>query len=293
MFVHREKCDVCGCKDHKILLSKPFVDSSVWDFLEKYYEGRIEKGDLEGGKYEIAKCSKCGFMWQVEILGDDLMDKLYGHWISSEKSLEKQQNDDDTLVVYKGEVATLITLLNKAPEDVAVLDFGMGWGYWALTAKEFGCSSYGFEVSTERIEFARGNDVEVIDDFAKIHEKNYDFINAEQVFEHINDPLGTLKSLVGSLKDGGIVRLSVPDARGLTRKLKNPKWKASKDSAHPLEHVNSFTHKTLKELAKQAGLKFMKQPRIENFHPGLKSYIKSLLGKHYRQRFGTTLYFQK
>ncbi|MBU1019269.1 MAG: class I SAM-dependent methyltransferase [Patescibacteria group bacterium] len=291
MFECRKTCNLCGSEDPKILVSKDFSDPCIWDFLDKYYEGRIDEKDVEGGKYEIARCGKCGFMWQTQILDDSAMGKLYGRWISSEESLQKQQNDTDLLVVYKGEVATFITLIDKDPDEIDVLDFGMGWGHFCLTAKEFGCNAYGHELSEERIEFARGNGIGIVEDFTEGHK--FDFINSEQVFEHIADPLGTLKMLASHLKEGGVIRIGVPNGSGVTRKLKNKSWKAAKDAIHPLEHINCFTHKTLKRLAKEAGLKFIKQPRIEVFRPGLNPYVKSLLGKHYRQRLGTTLYFKK
>ena len=49
----------------------------------------------------------------------------------------------------------------------------------------------------------------------------FDFINTEQVFEHISEPLETLKELKTLLKPGGIIKISVPTADDINRRLKN------------------------------------------------------------------------
>jgi len=263
--------------------------------LDEYYEGRINKSDLTDGKYEIVKCSECGFIWQAYILNDELMEKLYSVWISSEHSLIKKKCADFSLFSgYAREVESIHRFFpSKKPFEIDVLDFGMGWRYWCLMAKAFGYNVSGFEISKKRIEFARKNGIDVIENFSEITTRKFDFINAEQVFEHIPNPLQTMRFLVHSLKNEGIIRISVPNGRGIEQELAKPRWNPSKNAIHPLEHINCFTHQTLVKFGELAGLELIRQPFLLSHRYNLKSYIKGVLGKYYRQYFGTSLYFKK
>ena len=291
-FIFRPCCELCGSDKKKTLLSREFTHPSIWNFLNTYYGGKIESHDLANGKYEIAKCSKCGFMWQAYILNDELMEKLYNHWISLEQSLNKKRYANISLYSgYARQVENISFLLNKKPFEINVLDFGMGWGYWCLMAKAFGYNVSGLEISKERINFAKKNGIDVIGG-SDITSDKFDFINAEQVFEHISDPGGTLKLLARSLKKGGIIRISVPDGKKIEHELANPEWMASKNAIQPLEHINCFTHKTLLKLGELANLE-IKQAFILSHRYDFELYLRGVLGKYYRGFFGTSLYFKR
>lgn len=294
-FIYRCNCELCGSDRKTILLSKEFADPAMWDLLELYYEGRINKSILSSEKYEIVKCYECGFIWQAYILSDKLMEELYSVWISPEQSLEKKKNADISLFSgYVREVEIIAFLLYlKKPFEINVLDFGMGWGYWCQMAKAFGYNVIGVELCKERLNYARENGINAVENLSDIGTQKFDFINAEQVFEHIPNPLETLKLLVSRLRNKGIVRIAVPKGRSIEKELSNPDGKASKNAILPLEHINCFTHRTLQELGEAAGLEVIKQPFLLGHRHDFKSFIKGILGKYYRQFFGTSLYFRK
>lgn len=291
-FEYRSKCELCNSEKKSVLLSKELTDPSVWDFLSEYYHGKIKETDLMGGKHEILKCLSCGFIWQAFILNEEGMGKLYSVWISPENSLRNKNNQGLTL--FSGlarQVETISSLIKKKPEEVQVLDFGMGWGHWAIMAKAFGYDVSGFEISKDRIEYVKQYAIHAFQSFSEMNTFKFDFINAEQVFEHIKNPVQTLERLVHHLKEGGIIRIAVPNGNKIEKTLRQDNWKASKDAIHPLEHVNCFTHRTLKKLGQEAGLQFMRQPYIPS--NGLLPSIKSFIGQYYRQYFDTVLYFKK
>jgi 2-polyprenyl-3-methyl-5-hydroxy-6-metoxy-1,4-benzoquinol methylase len=292
--LYRPDCQMCGGDNKKVLFSELFTDQVVWDFLCEYYEGGINKDCLAGGKYEIAQCRKCGFIWQVYILDDELMEKFYNSWISLDNSFNKKRHAEASLYSgYARQMQAIADLLSEKPSEKKLLDYGMGWGYWCFMAKAFGYNVYGFELSKERVDFARKNGIDVIDSLPEIGTNNWDYINTEQVFEHLPNPKETLDLLVGSLKNRGIIRISVPNGRGIERKITKTGWKPSKNAIHPLEHINCFTHKSLINFAESAGLQLIRQPFMLGHRYDIKSYIKGLLGRHYRQYFGTSLYFRK
>ena len=178
----------------------------------------------------------------------------------------------------------------KKSEEICVLDFGMGWGYWCMAAQSCGYQVMGFEMSEVRRQFAKDNGIETIRDFAELGTQQFDFINAEQVFEHLPKPLQTLQSLVAYLNPNGVVRIAVPDGQGITRELTRPHWQASKNVIHPLEHINCFTHSSLLRLGEQAGLRVIPQPVLIT---NVERLVKDVMARFYRRFFGTVLYFRK
>jgi SAM-dependent methyltransferase len=95
----------------------------------------------------------------------------------------------------------------------------------------------------------------------EIPARRFDLINAEQVFEHLPEPLDTLRHLSRGLKPGGLLRIGVPNGTGLKQSLAAWDWTAPKGSARslnavaPLEHLNCFTRTSLLVLAETAGLR--------------------------------------
>lgn len=255
-FLYRAHCALCGSSRKNILISKDFTDPLVYGFIDQYYEGRVAKAILDGATYEVAKCFDCGFLWQTYILNDRMMTRLYDEWICPEESLSKKRCADISLYTrYANEARRISSVISRRPCEISVLDFGMGWGFWCLMAKAFGFNVYGFETSRERLEYAAKNGITVINEFSSLQEHGFDFINAEQVFEHLPNPVNTLRELANTLDNGGVIRIAVPDGENIEQDLRRRGWRASKNAIHPLEHINCFTNKTLKELGESAGLR--------------------------------------
>ena len=122
----------------------------------------------------------------------------------------------------------------------------------------------------------------------EIQGSNFDFINTDQVFEHLPQPLETLKHLATGLRKGGVVRICVPDGNGNKAVLSKMDWEAAKgtiDSLNivaPLEHINCYTTQSLVILAKEAGLDWVYIPRypklvVEKGPLSISAKIKSFL----------------
>lgn len=93
-------------------------------------------------------------IFQKEIPGDFLMGVIYDKWLDPKKAFEKRLKTDNLnrSTYYAQEISTNIAFLGKLPRELRFLDFGMGWGKWALMAKGMGCESYGTELSKDRLE---------------------------------------------------------------------------------------------------------------------------------------------
>jgi len=129
----------------------------------------------------------------------------------------------------------------------------MGWGYWSRMAQAHGFDVVGFEMSAERSEYARQMGVSVVDDLAAV-EDGFDCVYANQVFEHLPDPIESLRTICQHLNPDGVIYIRVPDGRGVDQSLTRRHWSPELDAIHPLEHINCFTRKTLTSFAASVGL---------------------------------------
>ena len=222
------------------------------------------------------------------------MERLYEHWIDPQTAFTQHQKQDalGCCSYYAQEIMQIIAYLNKVSSSLSFFDFGMGWGKWALMAKAFGCNSYGSELSNERIEYAKSNGINIIT-WDEIPQHQFDFINTEQVLEHISDPLNTILHLKRALKADGILKISVPTANDIKRRLRIMDWRAAKGARNslnpvaPLEHINFFRRKSLVKMATIAGMKevfipLKRQYQFTTNWSGIKKIAKNFLLPVYR-----------
>jgi SAM-dependent methyltransferase len=253
-FEARAHCPLCKHDKVKSLYSASFSESPLQQFITEYYQSRVDQSAINEAIYHIVKCSSCGFLYQQNLLNDEGMSALYGHWVDSGQSLKKKKNANARLFrQYARQMETVLQLFPVLPNQVNVLEFGMGWGYWSRMAQAYGFSVAGIELSPARADYARAMGVEVLD---KLPEPgpHYHFIYANQVFEHLPDPLETLQNLRNRLTVDGVVYLRVPDGRDVEKSLAKSGWSCELDAIHPFEHINCFTRNSLCQLASRAGL---------------------------------------
>lgn len=263
-FNKRDNCPACHSKNTKLIYSKSYFEPPLYNYLKSYYEpqGKIEFKYLKGVFYTIKECNNCKTIFQEEIPNDFLLNKIYDEWIDSSLALERRLENDNLskYSYYAKEVQMIIAFLNKKPADLKFLDFGMGWGRWCRSAKGFGVlDTYGYDLSEERADYTDKYGVKTITK-NEISNNKFDFINTEQVVEHVPKPLETIKFLQQSLKKEGLLKISVPNCKNVIRKLLNKKWKANPGRSKsinpitPLEHINGFRRESIIKMADLAGL---------------------------------------
>lgn len=268
-FNSRHHCPICNSPHFQNLLKIPYNDRELSCYLIKFYgvQGSIDLEYLIDSTFSLCKCSNCKGIFQEFIPNDFLMEKLYEEWISPEKALilHKQKAANSPLIDnYIKEIKNIQETFFHLQKNINVLDFGMGWGTWATTARDFGWSVYGVELSKSRIEYAESKRIKIIN--LPSNTIKFDFINTEQVFEHLPEPLETLKNLKEHLSKNGIIKISVPTANNIQQRLKKMDWEEPKGSKFslnpvaPLEHINFYKKESLLEMAKIAGFKEVKMP---------------------------------
>lgn len=220
------------------------------------------------------------------------MNELYESWISKDESLNKKINYSTyNFNKYVNDLEKISKYLNKKPKDIKILEFGMGWGFWSRIAKSMNFNITGFEISESRLNFAKKNNIKIINNLDELKKEKFDFIYSFAVFEHIKDPHETLKMLKDLLNKNGMIYIYVPNGIFAEKKFKKD-WKATKDALHPLEHINCFNRKALSVLGKNNNLKInynIFQPRYKN----LASYPKEIIKHIYNNTFSTGIFYSK
>lgn len=193
---------------------------------------------------------------------------------------------------YAFEMEGICKILNKKPYEINVLEFGMGWGFWSNVAKAFNFNVAGVEISEVRTEYAKKRGLMVIKNISKEKNESYDYIYADQVFEHIPNPGEVIRNLARILKKGGIIHIKLPNGHKIERKLIKTNWEAQREAIHPLEHINCYNRKSLKILAEQANLTLVLPPHFPK-KVWIKSLFKNQLVYIYYIFYSTPVYFKK
>lgn len=283
----RKTCPSCSLDNFQSLYSCAYAD--LKDYITNSYTGVVDYKPLENETFCVNKCLNCGLIYQQYIPDDELLGELYDKWIDPVRAKKRHFSNVDLQhrLNLCRDVSTLVNYFNRSPSDIKVFDFGMGWGQWCSMAHALGCDSYGGELSKERIDYAISHGIKVVE-WDDIPGMKFDFINTEQVFEHLTQPLEVFAHLKKGLNSGGLIRISVPNGRNIEKHIKKIDWsKLDKNAGmfnpiYPLEHVNCFTHESLVNLADQVGLEQLFIPmrtKLRNYikHNSIKGNIDSLL----------------
>jgi len=272
-FVERDPCPACGSRGGESILSIPLREEPAKTYLERYYR-KLDWSVLEGGRFEAVGCRTCGCVYQRSVPDDAVLAAVYGRWLIPEdprEMVERIPAVERHPVHSKAahELRALSRQLRFDLEGAHILDYGFGWGEWLEVARALGAHAYGTELGEARRAHGESLGIHVLPDDAAIESLRFDVIRAEQVFEHLPDPVAVLGRLAASLQPGGALFVSVPRDDGIASKLRDPScWRgadASDLSIHgmgpapivalqPLEHLNCFTPASLQRLARRVGL---------------------------------------
>jgi SAM-dependent methyltransferase len=265
--VERQCCPLCDSEKLLTLYDIDYEDPNLKHFLSEFYnaQGMIEFQYLEGARYTKLKCQECGFLFQREIPGGFLAERLYEHWISPESAykIELSKWDIGQFWNFASDFTKVLLHFHRPTSEINVFDFGMGWGTSLNILKSMGCKVYGNEIAPSRVKYAQANGIKNLDD-NELQSMTFDYIHAYQVFEHINDPRQALKKLVRLLNDDGLIRISVPNGNGMEKLVPTITWNETGkmrrrlSTIDPLEHINCFSYKNLIDLGELCGLEPVK-----------------------------------
>ena len=224
--------------------------------FEKYFKETYKfKPELSpADRYELIKCPNCELIYQSFICDDESTKTLYSKFLTLDDNTVKS-NDIKRMRSYQVEVDFIIktfkkNFLNSSPN---ILDYGAGAGNWISFWEGKAVNVYAVDISEERIKYIMDNYpfTKYCSNEIPVSTK-FDFINLDQVLEHISDPLSLLIKLRKSLNKNGIIKIYVPNSNNFNLEASSLIGKGPFQS---LEHINSFTRRSLNYVCKLAGLK--------------------------------------
>ncbi len=268
--IERGACPACGALASDTLLTLPYADAGLSAFMQKSYERAKDlPGWLEGAVYQLDRCGECRLVFQRSVAGRELGAVLEEAWLEASQYPDAPAQRAQLAAPHASrdghELIAAASALGKPLNDLRVLDYGMGWGLWARAAKQLGAQSFGYDSSEARCEHARQHGIQVPTLF-DLDRVQADFINGDQVLARTNDPLEALSDMVRALAPKGIVKLCVPRAPDIERRIRVLDWSApsgARNSLHavqPLAHVNCFGWPALEALAARASLRRIRVP---------------------------------
>ena len=294
-------CKICG--NQGVSIVNFLYDSfELTNFLKKFYKSNHHEMQnlLKGKCYNILFCKSCEFIWQKFIPDENFLKLLYQKFIDKDSSLQKHLNNKNKFknrFIY--EIKNIIFLLRKKDlKKIKILDYGSGWGGWINEAKEFTPNVDGLEFSSSKIDYLTANKINVIsiNNLVK-KESYYDFIRCEQVLEHLPDLKDFFDLICKISKPNSYLYIAVPNSSKLMKNKCNINILLDKGPTQPLEHLNSFSPKSLDRLAGKYGFKKMSILKI--FHMYLSrnwfslKNIKNLINNISNQTFNTVKIYQK
>lgn len=250
-------------------MTTPYCDPVLMNYLDRYYstQGHPDFSRLEGEHFCLATCGVCGLIYQDRVPTDEFSMELYEKWITPQNPSALTDRPDESARRFRNIrlIRRIIRHLSKPSHQVRVIDIGMGWADWLFAARGLGCQVYGLELSPARIAHGVANGVSVLT-WGDLSRNTFDIINCEQVLEHLEDPRGALETMRECLAPNGIIVAGVPNVLPLERRLRAGEgidWSGERhtrqhynatEAVTPLEHLNSFTGKSLRSLASRCGL---------------------------------------
>jgi SAM-dependent methyltransferase len=233
------KCKICGGK------LRPWI-RKLFDDRHGY-----------PGKFDVYKCSFCEFGQTVPQLSGAKIAEIYSKYYPWKNTDIKNVKLSDFKIPNKMTIWRKGLFINgqySVKKGAKVLDVGCGLGYSLLELKNYGCKAYGIDPDKNALKLAKKFNLNFkkgfITDNVFVKEK-FDYIIANQVLEHTNDPLEFLTHCKNRLSKNGKIILSFPNANSLTRYLFKNNWL----HWHIPYHLNFFTRKSIEIVANHAGLK--------------------------------------
>ncbi|MBA2623014.1 MAG: class I SAM-dependent methyltransferase [Chthoniobacterales bacterium] len=236
-----EKCAVCGCVEKRV------TGPEAPGF-------RATAGDVafEQPPYHIYECTQCGLLYRDVILSADEFSQYYA---------AAKYEGWETAGYYPTETAVL-SVLRALPPRSRILDFGCSSGrLLAGLLPEYDC--HGFEINDEAAAVAamKGLRMFSLAEIEAGEAGKFAAIVLVDVFEHLSDPVETLRTLTRLLAPDGVLLLVTGNGDApACRRDPAQFW-----YFRIIEHVCMLTRRSAEFIAAESGLKLASWQTLSHY----------------------------
>jgi 2-polyprenyl-3-methyl-5-hydroxy-6-metoxy-1,4-benzoquinol methylase len=230
------------------------------DKIDHAYDGRTTRNRHDEALWPVYKCRTCshGFMnpqpsWE-ELAG--YYSAEYDPYAADHGSQAKQDAETVAIARKEGSFRHL-----RLPTGKRLLDVGCGGGWFLRIARQLGAETFGIEPSVHGAEQTRRSGIEVFNGTMETYlsengdTRKFDIITANHVIEHAPDPVATFRQITRLLLPGGLIWISVPNARSYFSRTLGDRW----HSTDLPFHLQQFSLLSLETAARKARLNVMRQ----------------------------------
>ncbi len=297
----RKTCPICDSDQVVKVFSRSYSSDELGVFLANLPTSVRETYKV--CNFEIRHCPACDFAFQSHVPDDKEVAAIYRF---HEDPREIDQQIADHKLHWFAHVAEEVIVMRQmvANPRPQVLDFGPNWGKWASMALAFGCRVDAVEVNPITSRFCQDRGINIIS-LDEINQNYYDFINVDQVLEHLSEPLILAKRLAGALRPSGYMKWSTPRNSTLVHDLAASSARQDEvlrpeniDALYPLLHVNLFSNRSLQLLGAHSGLDCVSLPFFKSLGAGQIWNMPRQFGRNLTlpwkrwRRNGTCLWFR-
>jgi SAM-dependent methyltransferase len=199
-------------------------------------------------EHALAACRRCGLVFAPEVeTNPSLYDEAYeeGGEYSYYRDVARRAESGDLRLPWP-----MRRFLATIQPVGRLLDVGCSTGRFLLAARRRGWDVAGVEPSASAAAVARRlADANVtVGSVEEVGTAQFDAVTAWEVLEHTPDPVPFLRRLIGALKAGGVLALSIPN-------WGSPWTRKSRKTEHwPPYHLTFWCRGTTLELARRVGL---------------------------------------
>lgn len=229
------------------------------------------------GEYNIEKCKNCGLVFLNPMPNDKELAAFY-----PEESYYSYHIDIYKKTPVKNFFKSLLLMDNSVIEPKfkkpgKILDIGCGNGWTLFQFKSKGWSVFGVEPS--KVGAKAGNDAGLNIFNGELIEANYqtssfDYVRSNHSFEHIHNPIETLKEIDRILKPNGTLLIGIPNISGINSKVFKKYWYYLGAPVHTF----NYNEKTISEILSKNGFE-VKKINYNSSYAGIIGSLQIYLNK--------------
>lgn len=218
--LEQRACPVCGGGSHYKLLTK------------------------NGGQY--VRCGDCSMVFLNPVFTDAALVDYYRHNTAAQAMAHESEAG-----FYRRIYGAGMDLVQRHLYAGDVLDIGCSGGLFLDVARERGWNTFGIELNEQEVVIAqrKGHKVWGCEIGALPLDRRFTLVTLWDVFEHIKDGVGYLRTLAGRLAAGSMVFMQIPSADSLAARIMREQCNVFDG----LEHVNLYGESTIGRTAELAG----------------------------------------